>query len=81
MVRQLFKARFRAGNFDFVLLTAHTKPSDNVNEPEGLEDFYVTTEPEGEPDIIILGDLNADCNYLRPSHNVDLKGSEYLDSG
>jgi len=78
MVRQPFKGRFRAGSFDFVLLTAHTRPSDNVNELEGLEDFYKDTESRGEPDIIILGDLNADCEYLGPSDNVDLKGPEYI---
>ena len=78
MVRQPFKARFRAGDFDFTLITAHTSPSINVQELEGLEYFYRQAEPEGEPDIIVLGDLNADCTYLKASDGIALRGSEYI---
>jgi deoxyribonuclease-1-like protein len=78
MVRQPFKAKFRAGKFDFVLLTVHTSPSINLQELEGLDYFYKETEEEGEPDIIILGDLNAGCNYLKPSDKISLRVKEYI---
>ena len=78
MVRQPFKGRFKAGKFDFVLLTVHTSPAKNVKELEGLEYFYTETEKEVEPDIIILGDLNADCNYLKPSDHIVLKNEGYI---
>ncbi len=78
MVRQPFKAYFRADSFDFILLTAHTSPSINVQELEGLESFYRQTESGGEPDIIVLGDLNADCGYLGPSDNISFRGPEYV---
>jgi len=78
MVRQPFKAKFRAGKFDFILLTVHTSPSVNLKELEGLAYFYREVEKEGEPDVIILGDLNADCDYLRESDVIRLKGREYI---
>jgi hypothetical protein len=78
MVRQPFKAEFRAGEFDFVLLTAHTSPSRNLQELEGLEFFYRETEAEGEPDVIILGDLNADCGYLKPTDFISLREPDYI---
>jgi len=78
MVRQPFKAKFRAGKFDFVLLTVHTSPSVNLKELEGLEYFYREAQRESEPDVIILGDLNADCDYLREADVMSLKGREYI---
>ena len=78
MVRQPFKATFQVGDFDFVLLTAHTRPSMNLVELEGLEFFYQETAMAGEPDVIILGDLNADCRYLRASDEVSLRGPDYI---
>jgi endonuclease/exonuclease/phosphatase family metal-dependent hydrolase len=64
MIRQPFKAKFKAGDFDFVLLTAHTSPQKNVQELNGLAYLHKKVEKEGERDVIILGDLNADCTYL-----------------
>ena len=78
MVRQPFKASFKAGSFDFMLLTAHTSPSINIQELQGLEWFYKQAEKEGEKDIIILGDLNADCSYLKASDSISLKDPGYI---
>lgn len=77
MVRQPFKAKFKAGNFDFILLTAHTRPSTNVQELDGLELFYKQVKNEGEPDIIVLGDLNADCGYLKNSDNIKFRNNNF----
>jgi hypothetical protein len=78
MVHQPFKARFNAGNFDFVLLTAHTRRSINLQELEGLEFVYKQVESEGEPDVIIVGDLNADCDYLKETDAIALRDSAYI---
>ena len=78
MVRQPFKGYFKAGSFDFILLTTHTSPSVNLTELDGLESFYRQTMAEGEPDVIILGDLNADCSYLKPTDAIALRSSDYI---
>jgi endonuclease/exonuclease/phosphatase family metal-dependent hydrolase len=78
MLRQPFKGNFRAGEFEFTLLTAHTSPSKNAEELEGLELFFRDAESEGNKNIILLGDFNADCSYLRPSDNIALRGSRYI---
>ena len=39
--------------------------------------FAILTEQEGEPDVIILGDLNADCSYRKASDTVALRVQEY----
>lgn len=78
MVRQPFKGKFKAGSFDFILLTAHTSPSINVPELEGLEHFARQCEMDDEPDIVVLGDLNADCTYLRETDPIAFKGSDYV---
>lgn len=77
MMRQPFLGVFRAGDFDFTLLTAHTSPGINVQELEGLEYFYRQALERGEPDVIILGDLNADCSYLDEKDKIQLRGPQY----
>lgn len=77
MIRQPYKASFKAGQFDFVLLTVHTSPTANLDELEGLEYFYWQTEAEGEPDVILLRDLNADCSYLKESDPIALRNPAY----
>lgn len=65
MVRQPFIATFRAGDFSFMLMTAHTSPSINEQELEGLSEIFEENNGQGYDNIIILGDLNADCSYLK----------------
>ena len=78
MVRQPFEARFMAGEFDFVLLTAHTSPKRNLEELDALDYFFRQAKSRGEPDVILLGDLNADCNYLREGEQIALRGPGYI---
>jgi len=78
MIRQPFKGKFKAGYFDFVLLTVHTSPSINIQELEGLAYFYEQTLSEGEPDVIILGDLNADCSYLKADDFISFRNSDFI---
>jgi len=77
MIRQPFYGRFRAGNWTFALLTGHTSPSINAKELEGLDYFYNEAEKE-EVDIILLGDLNADCSYLKASDSIALRRPDYV---
>lgn len=53
------------GLFDFVLINKHVAPSDAVKEisyiPNILDYFYNLFK---DPDIIIVGDFNADGNYF-----------------
>lgn len=65
MVRQPYMASFQAGKFRFILLTAHTSPSINEQEIAGLSEIYSQTSYDGIENRIILGDLNADCSYLK----------------
>jgi len=57
---------FKAGDWIFSLVTIHTKPDDVSSEMTYLEGL--TTQIGG--DVIVLGDLNADCRYYDtpPSH-------------
>ncbi len=63
--REPFFAQFRAGNFDFYLMTIHTKPDSVHKEVPALKDAYLELQsntPE-EDDIIFLGDFNAKPPY------------------
>jgi endonuclease/exonuclease/phosphatase family metal-dependent hydrolase len=67
--RPPFAARFRAGEFDFVLVTVHTRPGAAAKEINALADVGAWAWDEAFPeeeDIIILGDFNADCTYFNP---------------
>ena len=68
------------GNFDFVLINSHTKPDQASLEIRALStvvDFARQKYPN-ERDFIVLGDLNADCDYFSASEtNVPLKSSDY----
>ena len=79
MARQPFYATFKAGKFDFVLMTAHTSPSNNVAELQSLSAFYKRVQSDNSPqkDVILLGDLNADCSYLKKSMPIDFRRPEY----
>lgn len=59
--REPFYANFRAGNFDFYLMTIHTDPDDVDVEIPMLKLSYLDLQDETtiENDIILLGDFNA----------------------
>lgn len=80
--REPFIAKFKAknGNFDFVLVTIHTDPDKAEHEIKSLHSAVTDAQQHfaNEPDIIILGDLNADCTYFDDSEtDYPLKDPAY----
>jgi len=59
--REPFYAMFRAGNFDFYLMTIHTDPDEVATEIPALKAAYLDLQEKtpDENDIILLGDFNA----------------------
>ncbi len=69
--REPYVARFRANNHDvdFSVVGIHTAPDHAVEELDALtavHDDAVTRL--GDEDVILMGDFNASCNYVRASH-------------
>ena len=64
--REPFLARFRVGSLDFVLANVHVKPDDALAEIDALDDVVEWARAQfGDTDIIVLGNLNADCSYFK----------------
>lgn len=79
--REPYIAQFRAknGNFDFILLTIHTDPDTATEEIFALHEVIIQSKQlTGEPDIITLGDFNADCSYHKESNKGPLSEDKYL---
>ncbi|MFP3952213.1 MAG: endonuclease/exonuclease/phosphatase family protein [Candidatus Bathyarchaeia archaeon] len=75
--REPYIATFMSGNFDFTLVGIHTKPDDAYNEIGNLT-LVVSSLLNGERDIIVLGDLNADGRYFDEEDTTNpLKAEEY----
>lgn len=55
--------RTRAGRADFIIIDIHTKPADAASEIQALPAVMANAQAVlGEPDVICLGDFNADDN-------------------
>ena len=56
----------------FVLMTIHTSPTFALPEVQALAEAYLWANSEWpwEDDIIILGDFNAACSYVKPDDLV-----------
>lgn len=68
--REPFIAYFRTktGHLDFVLINIHTDPDEAAEEMRALPEVMLDAQQQyDEPDIILLGDLNADCPYFDES--------------
>jgi endonuclease/exonuclease/phosphatase family metal-dependent hydrolase len=77
MIRQPFYGKFNASDFVFTLLTAHTSPEANFRELEGLRVIYDNVR-EGDDNVMVLGDLNADCSYLKYSDSISFRSGDYV---
>ncbi len=63
-IREPYHARFRAGLFDFRLVTIHavfgSTKAERRAEAEQLDEVYQAALALGEPDVIVLGDFNLE---------------------
>ena len=62
---ELLNESGNSSGFDFTLITVHTKPASALAEIDALHtvvESYLENHT-GESDLVILGDLNADCSY------------------
>ena len=79
--REPYIAPFKAinGNFDFVLITIHADPDEATEEINALAEVvsYAKQAYQGEGDIIILGDLNADCSYFDEEGPATIGSPDY----
>ena len=81
--REPFAARFQSSEYgySFVLITLHVKPDDALNETEALVNVFEWAKFQypDEDDFILLGDLNADCNYASSSEldELDIRNGDY----
>lgn len=81
--REPYIAKFTAkkGNFDFVLITIHTDPDEATQEINALPLAIKDAQDHfpDEQDFIILGDLNADCNYFdETDRTCPVRSPEYV---
>lgn len=60
------------GNYSFTVYVMHTKPDDTPNEIKNLQNVVMN-----KGNVIVLGDLNADCNYYHNT-NSDFKTWNWL---
>ncbi len=80
--REPYIAEFKArnGNFDFVVITIHTDPDTATQEINDLPAVVENAKGryQGEGGFIIMGDLNADCDYFNENSQSPLRSSDYL---
>jgi hypothetical protein len=67
--RPPIKVTFNVSGYVFTAYNIHTKPSDVPNEMEYLEDIV----EQNEGNVMVLGDLNADCDYYNPFKEDDFE--------
>jgi endonuclease/exonuclease/phosphatase family metal-dependent hydrolase len=79
--REPFVAHFKvkAGSFDFIIANIHVDPDDAKSEINALHNVITSVANVfDEQDIILLGDLNADCSYFDETDTTPpLRGQKY----
>ena len=81
--REPFAARFQSVEYShkFVLITAHVRPGDAVDEIKNLTNVFEWAKFQfpNEDDFILLGDLNADCDYASTSDldMLEIRNGDY----
>jgi len=71
--RPPIKATFMRNDYIFHVWNIHTKPTDAVNEIQNLE-----TVVNDDGNVIIMGDLNADCDYYDPLEQQEFISWKWL---
>ncbi|MDC0656193.1 endonuclease/exonuclease/phosphatase family protein [Candidatus Poseidoniaceae archaeon] len=82
--REPFAGQFQSlkSDYTFVLITLHVKPDDALNEISSLEKVFEWAKFQypNEDDFILLGDLNAGCDYATSSDRdeLDIRNEDYI---
>ena len=77
--REPLLARFRVGDFDFVLVNIHVKPDDALAEIDALDEVHQWAIAQyGDTDVVILGDFNADCSYFNERTQRDVLNMNWI---
>lgn len=80
--REPYVAYFEAvnGSFDVVLIVCHVDPNEATEEINALDTVvnYTRGKYPTEEDLIVFGDLNADCRYFDEDSNCSICGSDYF---
>ena len=82
--REPFAGQFQSlkSDYTFVLITLHVKPDDALNEISSLEKVFEWAKFQypNEDDFILLGDLNAGCDYATSSEldELDIRNEDYI---
>jgi endonuclease/exonuclease/phosphatase family metal-dependent hydrolase len=77
MARNPYIFRIRINQTEFNLMTAHTSPSKNAAELAELENAFSKVISMNLSNPVLLGDLNADCDYLTDGTPISLRAAEY----
>lgn len=82
--REPFAGQFQSlkSDYTFVLITLHVKPDDALDEISSLEKVFEWAKFQypNEDDFILLGDLNAGCDYATSSEldELDIRNEDYI---
>jgi endonuclease/exonuclease/phosphatase family metal-dependent hydrolase len=72
--RPPIRASFRIGDHELMAYNIHIKPDDAPAEMRALNDLIMTTGyAVKDNNIIVLGDLNADCSYYNNENEDDFE--------
>jgi len=71
--RPPIKADFNINGYQLIIYNIHTKPDDVQQELNYLEDIVITTG-----NVLILGDLNADCSYYNSEQQTEFDSWNWL---
>lgn len=71
--REPYKVVFDINGYELIIWTTHIKPSDVENEMNALEEIVID-----EGNVIVIGDLNADCNYYNNDNEDDFDSWNWL---
>ncbi len=70
--REPYIGRFRANGSDFSMIGIHVSPRAVAQELSALSQVYREVKNRWrDPDVLLLGDLNADCSYYDASRGFD----------
>lgn len=71
--REPYSVSFESNNKDFVIIGIHVQPSKAFDEISKLDDVIIDVSNHFlDDEVILMGDLNADCTYLNENNLATL---------